>query len=297
MITNALATRMLAYLNRMDAKYTTEGYAYIYGAVDMRHVLAYDYPKLDNWIAAGLFPKPGLRMSQTSRFPEPHEITSWSSEVLREWLAVKLRPETAPSPGFGTAPVLLGKVELNPTEMCFVQYMPIAMKGCSELRIPEGLKWVTPLLDHITFDLGDEYVYLTAKHMFVTPENMGNRGGWHTDGFGTDDLNYAWVDRAPTEYCVQPFSITPDDTLSLYEMEVQVDPSNITTYGDNMLMLIDQHVVHRVPVGTFAGLRTFVRFSTSQDQYNMYGNAHNQLFDYKWDMKPRAVDRNTTAAK
>lgn len=296
MITNALATRMLAYIDRMDAKYAPSGYRYT--SIDMRHVLAYAHANLNHWIAVGLFPKPDKRVTKAStRFPEAFITESWSSEALREWLAVKLRPETAPSPGFGTAPVLLGEIELNPTEMCFVQYMPIAMKGCSELRVPEGLKWVLPLLDKITFDLGDEYVYLTAKHMFVTPENMGNRGGWHTDGFGTADLNYAWVDKAPTEYCVQPFSITPDDTLSLYEMEVQVDPTNITTYGDNMLVLIDQHVVHRVPVGTFAGLRTFVRFSTSQDQYNMYGNAHNPLFDYKWDMKPRAVDRNTTAAK
>lgn len=291
MITNEQAARALKRLNvakRFSANYS-------FGV--LASLLSVDRPVLESWIASRLFPAGVPRRVRSAYAEEPVDLDMWAASDIHEWLTLKLKPLTDASPDFGAAPVMLGTVELDPTEMCFVQYMPIAMPGVNEIRIPKGLQWVQPLLDRIDFTPGHEYMYLTAKHMFVTPTNMGNRGGWHTDGFGTIDLNYAWADKAPTEFCVQPFNITPDDARSLYEMEVQADSTNIKTYDENSLLLIDQHVVHRVPVSDFAGLRTFVRFSLSPDKYNMCGNAHNPLFDYDWPMQKRASDRNNTAYK
>lgn len=199
---------------------------------------------------------------------------------------------------YGKAPISLANIELNPTEMCFVQYMPIRFPDIEyeDIRIPKGLRWTRPLLNHVSWR-AEDYIYLTAKHFWVSPENMGNRQGWHTDGFGTTDMNYVWCDYLPTEFCVQDFNITQDDTISLREFEAQARAENIVTYPDNELMLIDPFTVHRVPEVDRGGLRTFVRFSVSPDIYNMHGNAVNPLFDYDWPMKPRTIQRNNTSIK
>jgi len=126
---------------------------------------------------------------------------------------------------YGEAPVVIGQYNLDPKEMCFVQYLPIGMsskeKLSFEVRIPNNLKWTWPIVEQIVEYFGDNYVYLTVKHLYVTSNNMGNRPGWHTDGFGTDDINYIWCDRYPTEFCVQEFKITEDCDASLKEMEAQ----------------------------------------------------------------------------
>ncbi len=218
------------------------------------------------------------------------------SLIVTDFLNAEYRAYLATTK-YGCEPFIIGEFTLVPTEMCFIQYMPIKMPH-SDIRMPKNLAWTQPLLDYVMFEDND-YVYITAKHMFVTPDNMGNRGGWHTDGFGTPDINYSWVDIQPTEYAVQDFQITEDDIISLQEMEAQVRPECIIRPPENALVLMDKHCVHRVP--DLQGkinqpiLRTFVRFSVSRDQYNMFGNAHNPLFGYEWEMQKRKADRNNTA--
>lgn len=201
-----------------------------------------------------------------------------------------LRPDAK----YGAEPIVITSGELKPGEMCFVQYLPIKMPGSLEIRIPRSLEWVTPLMDFVDFGLGD-HVYLTAKNMFVTPDNMGNRPGWHTDGFGTNDRNWIWCNRDHTEICVQDFSIREDHDLSLIDMAEQAQEENVRAYPDNTFLLCDDKVVHRVPVGKQPGFRTFVRFSVSPDRYNLFGNAHNDLFHYNWEMQPRDLERNHTS--
>lgn len=203
---------------------------------------------------------------------------------------------------YGTAPKVIGEVEVNDPEMMFVQYMPVVMPGES-LRVPAHLACFRGLIIQAMQDsatvLGesvtDFYVYLTAKHLYVTPDNMGNRPGWHTDGFGTDDLNYIWCDAAPTEFCIQDFQITDDCEVSMREMEEQALEENIVTYPVGHLLRLDAGVVHRVSESGTAGYRTFVKVSMSRDKYNLRGNAHNYLFDYNWAMFDRAVTRNHPA--
>ena len=90
--------------------------------------------------------------------------------------------------------------------------------------LPPNLEQFTPLLHLVRNDCRnrwrENYVYLTAKTLWVSPENPGNRPGWHSDGFMTDDLNYVWSDRdgtlfwEPAETC----DFTQDHELSLAEM-------------------------------------------------------------------------------
>lgn len=197
---------------------------------------------------------------------------------------------------YGMPPkIVMPFIELHPTEMCFVQYMPIAMAESEglglEIRIPKNLQWVTPLIDSIKEEILGQYVYLTVKHLYVTPNNMGNRPGWHSDGFGTPDLNYIWTDMFPTEFCVQNFNISKDCTLSMKEMAEQVKEENIITYGCKAFLKLDEFNIHRSPIGQ-DGYRTFVKISISKEKYNLEGNAHNYLFDYEWKMQQRNKERN-----
>lgn len=197
---------------------------------------------------------------------------------------------------YGQEPTIVGQYNLTPGEMCFVQYLPIGfpqsmVEEGPSIRIPKNLEWCWPLVLNCTGKTSESYIYLTVKHLYVTPNGMGNRPGWHSDGFGTDDINYIWCDKYPTEFCIQDFNITEDCDTSLKEMEEQAKVSNIKVYGGNTLLRLDKYNIHRTPV-VGEGYRAFVKISVSKDHYNLKGNAHNHLFDYDWDMVARSDTRN-----
>lgn len=195
---------------------------------------------------------------------------------------------------FSHEPIVLGECEIDCRELMFVQYMPIGMPG-EAYRLPQNLMCFLPLLEAIPSWRIDpfNYVYLTAKRLFVGPNCLGNRPGWHTDGFGTDDINYIWSDTLPTEFCVnQHFDLSDDHDLSLVQMAQQARPENIKTYEPGSLLKLDSSVVHRCAVPVSDGYRTFVKISVSRERYNLIGNAHNYLFDYDWPMCQRQATRN-----
>lgn len=192
---------------------------------------------------------------------------------------------------YGNAPVEMGEVLLDPPELMFAQYLPIKMADLSSIRIPENLKVLSGLVDKCL--TGDEaYVYLTVKHLFVPRGTVQNRPGWHSDGFGTDDLNYIWCDSTPTEFCIQHFDLSDDHLASMRQMEEQARDENIITYPANTLLKLDPSVIHRPAVSKTDGFRLFVKVTTSIHKYNLRGNAHNYLFDYQWPMHERGAERN-----
>lgn len=194
---------------------------------------------------------------------------------------------------YGNAPTIICKQELNSEEFCFVQYLPIKLKHSYHEAIPKNLLWMRALVDAIDPDeFVGNYVYVTAKRLWLTETFKDNRGGWHSDGFMSDDINYIWYDTYPTEFCVQQFNLTEDHTLAMQEMTEQVQPEKIVTYPSNTMLKIDPSVIHRTNTTPYNGLRTFVKISISKDKYNLIGNAHNHLLDYNWDMKPRSEARN-----
>ena len=195
---------------------------------------------------------------------------------------------------YGTPPEDLGKYDIECPEMMLYQYLPIKMNHQSYLLkwgLPKNLHWMYPLHNQITYDDND-YVYLTAKRSYATPDNKGNRKGWHTDGFMSEDINYIWYDCIPTEFAIQEFSLTEDHNISMREMEEQVDIRNIVTYPNRHLLKLTPENVHRVSESNMEGFRTFVKISVSKHKYNLKGNSHNYLFDYEWDMQERFVERN-----
>lgn len=200
---------------------------------------------------------------------------------------------------YGAKPADLGLIDLTPVEMMFWLYCPIKLPGEWHVTLPGNLRSFSPIFDRVVVDLNEggwreSYVYLTAKTLHVTPENMGNRPGWHSDGFGTDDLNYIWQDRFPTEFMhtAEPFSVPQDHNESMIEMAKVAETAERVTYPVKHLLRLDQTAIHRVPVVRESGVRTFVKVSVSRDRYALAGNSINHGLTTDWRMACRSTERN-----
>ena len=198
---------------------------------------------------------------------------------------------------YGQLPVDLGHFPIKVEETMSYLYMPIKMKDSAVLKVPNRLKVFYPLLARVFERLPYEqyfknYFYITAKHQLVNPQAWGARGGWHADGFLTNDLNWIWSDSSPTIFNTSEFDITPDHNISLGEFSAQAKHENNVTYSDYTLLELNPYVVHEVAPVTRYFMRTFVKISMSPEKYNLKGNTHNYDFDYSWKMYDRDEVRN-----
>jgi hypothetical protein len=203
---------------------------------------------------------------------------------------------------YGRLPVDCGKVDVHNDEMMFWQYLPISVIGMDSVRLPENLMWTAPIIGYAVGYEGldaciDNYMYLTVKTLWVSGDYIGNRPGWHSDGFKTDDINYVWCDRAPTEFMHLHDPMTlfelPDDCKESYKVMNEQVLSAHKTYPDKHLLRLDERVIHRCPTKFEAGMRTFVKISLSKDKYDLKGNAINhELPESHWPLKDRKVERN-----
>lgn len=203
---------------------------------------------------------------------------------------------------YGDPPTNLGEFIVPSGELFLYQYLPIKLAGAAEMKLEPRLEQFTEIIGRVCCDYVGmrglnafmaSYVYLTAKRMFVKPGKGFNRQGWHSDGFGTDDLNYVWCDSFPTVFNSGPFSLSADDAQSLADMEEQANPANSFTFPANTLLRLDQYSIHAVAEIDRVGVRTFIKISISPDRYDLLGNTHNYLLDYSWPMRERSKERNT----
>lgn len=206
---------------------------------------------------------------------------------------------------YGTHPELMGTFDLDFTEYMHFMYLPIRITDHNwwRLAVPERLAFALPMIYRCVgneVELGNawRYVYVTARRGYATPGNPLNRPGWHSDGFGTPDINYVWTDRFPTDFAIQPFySISDDHVKSLRQFEQQIIEDRIVQFGDRELMRLDDTVIHRAPeIPAPGGERSFFKVSFSNERYNLVGNSHNYLLDYEWEMHDRQAVRNDPAS-
>lgn len=216
---------------------------------------------------------------------------------------------------YGEPPHAVAEFVPSWDEFMHYLYLPILMpetETCSTcdgeaqmgFRIPERLAFAREAVDLACIDycmmlggdLNDTYVYLTARRGYATPDNPINRPGWHCDGFGTDDMNYVWCDRWPTEVAVQNFGeISPDHIVSVAEFKSRIHPPSVREINPFTLYRFTPFVVHAAPyasVPSRGGMRSFLKISFSKHRYNLVGNSHNYLFDYEWKMYDRELIRN-----
>lgn len=200
---------------------------------------------------------------------------------------------------YGAPPVDLGLIDLSPSEMMFWLYCPIKLAGQIQVTIPANLEQFGALVDAVARDSHawkSSYVYITVKTLFATPESPGNRPGWHSDGFLTDDLNYIWCDANPTIFWEpdQRFRFPADHGASLPQMDAlaENDPDNFVTYPAKHLLRLDQTVLHKVDTAITPGVRTFVKISVSRHRYALRGNSINHELAPDWIYQERLPERN-----
>lgn len=226
-------------------------------------------------------------------------------------------PSKYTKPIYGNRPKDLGLIDLDPKELLLALYLPIKLPY-GALAIPQTFRQFNPIIsavrDHLT-DEGDlykwdhwtrSYIYLTAKTCWVNEGNPGNRPGWHSDGFLTDDLNFIWYNMNPTVFWepTPKFTVgfTADHQESLKEMDTICNACSDTwtVYPDKHLLLLDQTVLHRVNPNAKAGFRTFVKVSVSDQIYALERNSINHMlpeFANPEDYQPRLTTRNNPAGQ
>lgn len=201
---------------------------------------------------------------------------------------------------YGSLPKYLGHSSIHCDEMMFYQYLPIKFPHSSVI-FEERLEVFKPLLTVIFDDFKstyglqrawDSYIYLTVKKMYQPKGCSYNRHGWHSDGFLTDDINYVWCDNTPTVFNTSNFNLTPDDKISLREMDEQALEENNVVFPDGSLLRLDQYQIHKVGDNPELVLRTFVKVSFSTDKYDLKGNSVNHLLNYDWTPREREIERN-----
>lgn len=195
---------------------------------------------------------------------------------------------------YGNPPTVIGEFRPDWTEYMHYMYLPVRIAH-GHMAVPERLDFIWPMLIKAKeFAASDEHIYVTARRGFATPGNPLNRPGWHTDGFGTRDLNLIWTDNYPTEFAVQKFEyISTDHVKSIEQFHEQVDPTSVVTYPTHDILLLDSSVVHAAPnIPPPGGERGFIKVSISKQIYNLKGNSHNYLLDYEWKMWDRSEVRN-----
>ena len=202
---------------------------------------------------------------------------------------------------YGALPASIGSKHIDCGELMLYLYLPIKLAGCTAIQIEKRLECFSDLLgaiccDYIGYrgldDFVESYIYLTAKRNYVAPGSNLNRPGWHSDGYLTDDINYVWYDSVPTIFNSSPFALSPDDSLSMREMEEQAQPYNNHSFPEGSILRLDQFNVHRPGEATSSLIRTFVKVSFSKDKYDLLGNSKNFLLDYDWPMRKRELTRN-----
>jgi hypothetical protein len=201
---------------------------------------------------------------------------------------------------YGDLPIPVGDFGFDLREVMYYLYLPVAIERTTVLpsiRLPPNVECCRPLIeDAIRYAGRDryQYVYLSARKGWATPDNPLNRPGWHCDGFGTNDLNFVWWSGPGTRFAIQPFKdITDDHVTSLRQFEEQVRPQTVVHLPEKRLYAITPYVVHATPLIEAPGcMRQYVKVSLSDHRYNLENNSHNYLFDYDWPLCSRDLIRN-----
>lgn len=193
-------------------------------------------------------------------------------------------------------------LDLYPKEVAYCLYMPVSPAGCTKIllnpRKRPDLAFAVPALYRIKSLEGVGFfakrnVYLTVKRMYVSHQVTANRPGWHSDGFGTTDVNYIWYDCLPTVLsAAKEFVVSTDHVKSLQQFEEQAEAAPTYSIPPHHLIRLTSEHVHKVAMAEEQMMRTFVKVSMSESEYNLEGNSTNPQVPPPKKIYPRSIIRN-----
>lgn len=194
--------------------------------------------------------------------------------------------------------------------------MPIKMPNVGEYRVPRALAQFAPTVQRIVdFEHrqnphhADYFAYLTIDQRWVAPGTLHREAPCHVDGFQgarwqpkcRTNHSYTVSDLLPTAYYVQPFDLDRLDETKhdfFWEMNAIVadtDEAHRWQPQPAEITLMDCYTVHRGVENDSAEpvFRTWLRLSFEERRrvFDRLGNAHNPLFDYRWEMVERDIEQ------
>jgi len=194
-------------------------------------------------------------------------------------------------------PIDLGTADVNKIQSIpNTLRMPLKWWDSQEIMVPAELKPIQGILERIfTYDKCHNPLYESQVAHITHDTREIEEGKTHRfPGFHGDDLqggaftekevsahSYILTTNPGTEFCLQPFFVGHlDDTHErlFTEFDKQASEENIYTVKPGHLYLMDPYAVHRTPLKTIPGLRTFLRVTFSTKNMLLPHNTLNPMF-------------------
>ena len=174
--------------------------------------------------------------------------------------------------------------------------MPLKWWDSEEINIPEEFLPLKGLFERIfTYDKCHNPLYTSQVAHITHDTRIIEEGKTHRfPGFHGDDLqggaftdkeivahSYILTTAPGTEFCLQPFFVGHlDDTHErlFTEFDKQASEENIYTTKAGHVYLMDPYSVHRTPLHTIPGPRTFLRITFSTKNMLLPHNSINPMF-------------------
>lgn len=192
------------------------------------------------------------------------------------------------------------KVLTTPLKRCLD--LPLRLAGTHTYCLPEEWESLLPAIQAIVdfehahnSDWMDYNCYLTVDYSTVTPGEQQRHGGLHVDGFqGTRiqpktliNRSYVATSNGGTLFYKPPFIVADPHKWNAFQgFDLQAN-ADFFTAKENLIYLMDAYTVHESGFARFAGPRGFLRVSFDVKEFDRWGNTHNSMLDYSWDMVTR----------
>lgn len=194
-------------------------------------------------------------------------------------------------------PIDLGTADVSAIQACpNTLRMPLKWWESEEINIPEELLPLKGILHRIfTYDKCHNPNYYDQVAHITHDTRIIEEGKTHRfPGFHGDDLqggafpeketiahSYILTTDPGTEFCLQPFFVGHlDDSHERHftEFDKQASEENIYTTKAGHIYLMDPYAVHRTPLDTIPGPRTFLRVTFSTKNMLLPHNTLNPMF-------------------
>jgi hypothetical protein len=188
--------------------------------------------------------------------------------------------------------------------------MPIKFPGSSDYRVPKELNHLDEAISKIiSFEhlinpnISEYFAYLTVDQGRIPSNSFQRKPGCHVDGFQGARIkrkrpinrSYIIYDEVPTVFYPQEFRtdhLNEETDNFFLSFDEQADERMAITFDPYKILLMNAYTVHRADRVNYEIDRTFFRLSFDTLVFDRYGNTHNPMFDYKWDMVTRDTQKH-----
>jgi hypothetical protein len=238
-------------------------------------------------------------------------IRKWREPIDTEHFIIKTVNSTFDKENYRVihSPIVIGEV-YNTEKFSDIRHLrvldcPIKFPGSNEYRIPRELNQFDEVIakcaahEHaINPNIDQFYAYITIDQMYIEANDYHRKSGCHVDGFQGSRIkpkrlinrSYIAYDRVPTVFYGQSFETEHLDEARhnfFQSFDEQAQESAELRFDPYSIVLMNAYSVHKSDKVNYPIYRTFFRLSYDVNRFDRFGNTHNPMFDYHWNMVTR----------